>query len=125
MPEHESTQDALDYINKVGMHIVIGTHFVDHLPKEVVNDAREGVSGAVRADTAHKNGHGAAVVLHHLKPAVDRLTAAGSALMKHQDKLAENEYAPTGMLSDIADAGGTGELQNSVEQYADLANKGS
>jgi hypothetical protein len=95
---------------------------IPNLPKEVNNDATQGLSSVIKGETAHNNRVEPATVLHHLKDGADRMTSAGSALLKHQDALANHPYAPTGMLADVADASGTGELTNAVHRYSELMN---
>ena len=122
MEQHESPEAAIAYMHRVGMNAIVATHLIPNLPKEVNNDATNGLSAVLKADTAHSNGEHPATVLHHLKLGAEKLTAAGSALMKHQDLLADHPYAPDGMLTDIANASGTGELDHAVNSYAELVN---
>jgi hypothetical protein len=124
----ENSVDPADHIRevkRVAENVLRAAHNIGNLPRETMAQAAKAVGFAGAAENAHHAGEHPATVMQWLQPAVDACNGAASSVSRvegYADKLEAHTELFPGILSDVADAAGTGTVQETADKYTAAIN---
>lgn len=122
-----STEHLKNLVN-IANNVKRAANIARPVPKEVLDNADEGVKHISAAMDLHGNKANLSEVLAHLKPGVDAITGVGHAIFRlgkdvHSKLEAASEDFP-GVYSDVMDTV-VGVPQEHLTNFVDEANKGN
>jgi hypothetical protein len=122
---------SLSHINnilRIASNVRQAADIARPVPKEVLNQADQGVNHVQSALSMHENNANLSEVLHHLKPGVDAITGAGHAIFnlgkEVHGKLESASEASPGIYSDVLDTT-LGVPHEHLDNFVQEANKGN